>query len=42
MAKRRRSGGRTAQQSRFSRAAKACKGRSKGKFRACMKSQLKK
>lgn len=35
-----RSGGRSAQQKRFSAAAKACKGRKKGAFRACMKAKL--
>lgn len=40
--RRRRSGGRrTRQQSKLARAAKACKGRRKGAFRACVRKKLK-
>lgn len=38
--RRRRSGG--SQRAKFSRAAKHCAGRSKGKFKACMRKQLRK
>ncbi len=41
MAKKKSKGGRKAQQARFTRAAKKCKGKGKG-FRACMKKMLKK
>jgi len=37
-----RRGRRTAHQSKFGRAAKHCKGRSKGAFRACVKAFLRK
>ena len=40
--RRRSKGGRTGQKSKFRAAAKACKGRKIGAFRACMKSHLRK
>lgn len=39
--KRRSSRGRTTQQRKFAAAARSCKGKTKGKFKACMRKKLK-
>ena len=39
--RRRRSGGRRRSQSKLARAARACKGRKKGAFRACVRKKMK-
>jgi hypothetical protein len=42
MARRKRKGGKKAQQMRFKKAAKACKGKKMRAFRACIRKKLKK
>jgi len=42
MAKRKRKGGSAAQKAKFRKAAKACKGKKIGAFRACMRAKLRK